>query len=204
MQVRLLLVLALVLAGPASAAAMVELAQPPGPVPGNPADRLAHLPIEDSAYERASVCTRKRRPGMDAFHRWLTANARGDFWGVYRCEKWGKGQASLHAEGRALDWHLDAARRGDRREAARVVGLLLAPDRAGNPQALARRMGLQEIIWDCGYWGAGMPAFKPYAACFDRKGRPRKGVSATVAHRDHIHFGFTRAGARGETSFWRR
>ena len=31
------------------------------------------------------------------------------FWGSYRCEKWGKGQASLHAENRAIDWHLDVA-----------------------------------------------------------------------------------------------
>jgi hypothetical protein len=201
---RLSLVIALVLACPAPAGAMVELAQPPAPVPGNPADRLTHLPIEAPVYERASVCSRKPRPGMDGFQRWLTASVRGAFWGRYRCEKWGNGQASLHAEGRALDWHLDAARRADRREATRVIGLLLAPDRAGNPQALARRMGLQEIIWDCGYWGAGMPGFTPYATCFDHRARPRKRVPATAAHRDHIHFGFTRAGARGETSFWRR
>ncbi len=28
--------------------------------------------------------------------------------------------------------------------------LLLPPDANGNPQALARRTGVQELIWDCG------------------------------------------------------
>ena len=39
------------------------------------------------------------------------------FWGSYRCEKWGKREASLHAENRAIDWHLDAAGAGDRKAA---------------------------------------------------------------------------------------
>ena len=128
----------------------------------------------------------------------------GVSWGIYRCEKWGKHSASLHAEGRALDWHLDARRPADRREAERLVLLLLAPDRRGEPQALARRMGVEEIIWDCGYWAAGMSEFSRYRVCFDKRGRRKRGVSPTLAHRDHIHFGLTKAGAAGRTSFWAR
>jgi len=79
---------------------------------------------------------------------------------------------------------------------------LLAPDKAGNPRALARRMGVQEIIWDCGYWGARMDAFVPYRACLTKRGKPRKRVNATIAHRDHIHFGLSKRGAAGRTSFW--
>ena len=168
----------------------------------NPADRLLSVAIEDSRYDAATRCTKKERPGIVAFADWLDRNARGVSWGSYRCEMWGRNQASLHAEGRALDWHLDAAVPADKREADRLVDLLLAPDAAGNTHALARRMGIQEIIWDCGYWGAGMEDLKPYAACLTQKGRKRRGVSATVAHRDHVHFGMTKAGAAARTSFW--
>ena len=118
------------------------------------------------------------------------------FWGSYRCEKWGKHQASLHAENRAIDWHLDVRAPADRRAAERLIRLLLAPDAAGNPQALARRMGVEELIWDCGYWGAGMTEFSQYSPCFKR-GRLRKHVNPTVAHRDHVHIGMTRRGRRG-------
>jgi hypothetical protein len=59
-----------------------------------------------------------------------------------------------------------------RRAADKLIRLLLAPDRAGNPQALARRMGMEGLI--------------------DR----------TAAHQDHIHLGMTRAGAKRRTSFW--
>lgn len=202
---RLFLALLIALFGAAPAAAIVKLPAPLAPVPGNPADRLAGQPLEASQYDRATRCTRKRRPGVEAFTAWLAENYRGTSWGTYRCEKWGRGQASLHAEGRALDWHLDASSRSDRREATRIITLLLAPDAAGDPQALARRMGVQEIIWDCSYWGAWGQSerFSPYRPCYSTRGTLRRRVNATVAHRDHIHFGFTKAGAAKWTSFWR-
>jgi len=191
--VRLLLALAIVLALPATALA--------GP---NPADELSHLPIEASVYDKATHCSATPKPGMLELQRWLEANVRGVFWGSYRCEKWGRHEASLHAENRAIDWHLDVADRADRRAAQGLIDLLLAPDAAGNEQALARRMGVEELIWDCGYWAAGMPDFMPYSPCFGKRGKPRKHVNVTVAHRDHIHIGMTKAGARARTSFWRR
>ena len=80
---------------------------------------------------------------------------RGQSWGIMRCEKLVRRNYSLHAEGRALDWHLDARNPADRRAGERLIALLLAPDRAGNPHALARRMGVQEIIWDCRAWWSG-------------------------------------------------
>ena len=195
-----LLSLALVLTVAAPAVAIVSL--PSRPVAGNPADRLLAVPIEDSAYDPATRCSKRAKPGVIALQRWLEANVRGVFWGSYRCEKWGKKSASLHAENRAIDWHLDARSGPDSRAAERLIRLLLAPDAAGNPQALARRMGVEEIIWDCAYWGAGMTEFSPYPACFNKKGKRRKKVNVTVAHRDHVHLGMTKAGARSRTSFW--
>jgi hypothetical protein len=201
---RLLPVLIALLLVPAAAQAYPTIAQPTPPVADNPADELADVPIEDSYYDPARRCTKHaRRPGVEKLTAWLQANSRGVFWGSYRCEKWGTGSASLHAEKRAIDWHLDASSKADQRAANTLFRLLLAPDAAGNPQALARRMGVQELIWDCGYWGAGMPDFREYSVCFTRRGKLRKQVNATAAHRDHIHIGMTKDGAMARTSFWR-
>jgi hypothetical protein len=200
---RALLALAALLVLAAPAAAIDRL--PSAPVKGNPAERIRHQPIEASYYDAAERCTPKAaRPGVDAFVTWLQRNAGGVFWGSYRCEKWGKREASLHAEKRAVDWHLDASSAAGRKEAARLIGLLLAPDSSGNAQALARRMGIEEMIWDCGYWGAGMPEFQPYSPCLGRRGKLKRRVNVTLGHRDHIHFGLTKAGAMGRTSFWQR
>jgi hypothetical protein len=197
----LVTLLLLAIAGPA--AAMPRLPEIPVPIAGNPADRLLSVPIEGSTYDGARTCTPKAsRPGMLALQRWLEQNSRGVFWGSYRCEKWGKGQASLHAENRALDWHLDASVAADRRAAEKLIRLLLAPDAVGQPQALARRMGVEELIWDCGYWGAGMTQFTEYGACYSKKGKLLRKVDKTVAHRDHVHIGMTRLGAAARTSFW--
>jgi hypothetical protein len=185
------------------AQARLHIPQPLPPVAHNPANALLREPIEPFAYDPATHCDPSVKPGMVDLEHWLQHHVRGSFWGSYRCEKWGKHSASLHAENRAVDWHLSVHSAADRRAAAKLARLLLAPDRAGNPQALARRMGVEELIWDCGYWSIGMPGFERYSVCFGRKGKRLRGVDDTTAHRDHIHIGMTKAGARGRTSFWR-
>ena len=174
-------------------------------VNGNPADRLAKLPIDPYRYDHATHCNKRPRKGTVALQRWLDRHAGGTSWGIMRCEMWGKNSASLHAEGRALDWHLNAHNRRDRREAERIIGLLLAPDKAGNAHALARRMGIQEIIWNCKIWTAARArdGWRQYSRCYDSKGR-RVRVDDTNAHRDHIHFGLSWPGARMQTTFWAR
>jgi hypothetical protein len=185
-----------------SAHAYPKLPNPLPPVKHNPADALVDIPIEDFVYEGATKCKNRRNAGITALANWLGENTRGVFWGSYRCEKWGKGSASLHAENRAIDWHLDAFNRADRRAADKLFRLLLAPDKLGNPQALARRMGVEELIWDCGYWGSGMTEFRPYSVCYKPNGKKRKRFDRTSAHQDHIHIGMTKRGAKGLTSFW--
>ena len=189
----------------AFAAASVAVAYAGGfrPVSGNPADKLTGVPIDDYRYDHAKDCRKNPAKGTQALAAWMDRNAGGSFWGIMRCERWGKGRASLHAEGRALDWHLNVHNGADRREADRIIKLLLAPDRAGNLHALARRMGVQEIIWNCRSWYSGGDSLRPYSPCYDEKGR-RKKIDDTTAHRDHIHFGVNWPGAKMRTSFWSR
>lgn len=191
------LVVALSLAVPAASHAY-RLPDDLASVRGNPANKLVSIAIDDETYDHASRCTPRAKKGVLAAVRWLERNADGVNWGIYRCEKWGKDSASLHAESRAIDWHPSS-----RMAAAALIELLLAPDKAGNEHALARRMGIQEIIWDCSYWGAGTPQFSKYDYCFDRGEKRKKGLNPTAAHLDHVHIGFTKKGAAGRTSFWK-
>jgi hypothetical protein len=173
------------------------------PVRGNPADKLVNTPIDGYRYDHAKDCRKNPTKGAEALAGWLEQNAGGQFWGIMRCERWGEGRASLHAEGRAIDWHLDVHNAADKREAQRLINLLLAPDRAGNLHALARRMGVQEIIWNCRSWFSGSTAMRPYSACYDKDGE-RKPIDDTTAHKDHIHFGLNWPGAKKRTTFWSR
>ena len=169
---------------------------------GNPANGLAKLPIDDYRYDHAKECKKRPQPGMLALQRWLEKNAAGVSWGIMRCEKWGKNSASLHAEGRALDWRLDSRNRRQLRAANRLIKLLLATDKNGNEHALARRMGIQEIIYNCRSWWSGSEGMGNYSVCFNERGKRLKHVDFTAAHKDHIHFGLSWRGARKRTSFW--
>jgi hypothetical protein len=200
--VQRILLLALCCAAMAAPAQAFRLPANFGPFPGNPADKLAS-PIDDEVYDPATHCSGpQHRKGMVALQRWLEASRRGVFWGSYRCERWGTHSASLHAEDRAIDWHLDVTNSADKAGARKLIDLLLAPDQAGNQHALARRMGVEELIWDCSYWSAGMDDFQRYGVCYGRSGKPRKHVDPTAGHRDHVHIGMTKRGAAGRTSYW--
>jgi hypothetical protein len=170
---------------------------------GNPADKLAKYPIDPYRYDYAKKCLKNPQKGTLALQRWLEKNAGGVSWGIMRCERMSRGSYSLHSEGRAIDWHLDVHNAGDRAEANRLVKLFLATDKAGNVHALARRMGIQELIWNCKGWFSGDGGMRPYSVCFDSKGRPKK-VDDTSAHRNHIHIGMNWPGARMKTTFWSR
>src|SRR2546421_8859346 len=136
-------------------------------VPGNPADKLAAVPIDPQQYDTAKRCLKKPQKGTLALQDWLQHHVHGVSWGIMRCEKLGPHNYSLHSEGRAIDWHLDAHDPRQRAEAMRLIDLLLAPDRQGNPFALARRMGVQGLIFNCRAWWGG-PALVPYSPCFDK------------------------------------
>ena len=183
---------------------LLTLAAPAGASAAtNPADALATTAIDPYRYDRASNCRKTPPPGVVALKTWLQRNAGGSFWGIMRCERWGKDSASLHAEGRAIDWHLNVHRAADKREASRLIRVLLATDRVGNPHALARRMGIQELIWNCRSWWSGGDGMRPYSPCYDSAGKPRR-IDDTTAHRDHIHIGMNWPGARKQTTFWTR
>ncbi|MDP3967017.1 MAG: hypothetical protein Q8Q02_01955 [Nocardioides sp.] len=156
--------------------------------------------IEDFAdHDGQRHCASTAGPGTTYLLSWVVRTYGGRPGGTLRdCTS---GGASEHKDGRALDWTLDARNAADRAAAHRFLTALAAPDRAGNPAALARRMGVMYVIWDDHIYAAYRGFAKaPYlhAAC-----PRRKGCSPTLRHRDHVHLSLSRAGAAAQTSFFR-
>ncbi|HEY8639951.1 MAG TPA: hypothetical protein VIL53_05545 [Solirubrobacterales bacterium] len=171
----------------------------------NPANRpvLLSQPIEDLHYDYAKRCLSHPQPGTLALQSWLEDNWRGVSWGIMRCEKLSPHNYSLHSEGRAIDWHLDAGVPAEYHAAMRLIDMLLATDEDGNEAALARRMGVQGLIFNCRQWFGYGDQLGPYSYCHRRDGKLRKYLDRTLAHRNHIHIELNWAGARKRTSFWR-
>jgi hypothetical protein len=154
--------------------------------------------IEDYAtYEPAQHCASGAKPGTEVLAAWVVAKFGGGLGGIWRpCS----GSTSEHHEGRAFDWTLDATKRSDRRRAARLRARLFATDGGGNTHALARRMGVMYIIWNDHMWSAwaGFAKDDYLSSSCRRVSR----CSPTLRHRDHLHISLTRAGGRGETSWY--
>lgn len=180
------------LALPAAASALPSLS-------ANPANRMLSRGLDPIRYDDATRCNGGHiPPGTKAMLGWLTRNARGVNWGEYRCEMWGKHSASIHSAGRAIDWHPATMSDG-----YALVRLLLAPDSAGNPAALARRMGVQGLIFNCHAWFGGSDGqMGDYSYCFDKKGRRKHNLDPTLAHMNHVHIELNLLGAAMKTTFW--
>jgi hypothetical protein len=171
----------------------------------NPATRAVLLsePIEELVYDNAKRCLSHPQPGTLALQSWLQRTWRGVTWGIMRCETLSPHNYSLHSEGRAIDWHLDAGVPVEHHAALRLIDMLLAPDSNGNEAALARRMGVQGMIFNCHQWFGYGDRLSPYSYCYRRDGKLRNHLDRTLAHRNHIHIELNWAGARKRTSFWR-
>ncbi|HEX8074239.1 MAG TPA: N-acetylmuramoyl-L-alanine amidase [Thermoleophilaceae bacterium] len=150
-------------------------------------------PIDPYRYDvTGTSCARGPQPGTIRLRDEFRRRYSGRSMGIFNCRPVRGGTTlSLHGEGRALDWGLNANDPTELAAANAIVAELLATDADGNPHALARRMGVQEIIWNRQIWTAGSRAAQGM--------RPYGGVNP---HTDHIHVGQNHDGAQGRTSFW--
>ncbi|MFC5731063.1 MULTISPECIES: hypothetical protein [Nocardioides] len=157
------------------------------------------LPVDDYApYQPQTRCAPKAKPGTVVLGRWVERRFGGNLGGISRpCRVGGR---SEHKEGRAFDWTVNARRPADRRRVHRFLTTLFATDAAGNPDALARRMGVMYVIWDDRIWSAwnGFRA-EPYRHSGCKRLRR---CSPTLRHRDHVHVSITRQAARGLNSWY--
>ena len=147
-----------------------------------------------------SFCSQGARPGATGLLQWFVDHdAVGESGGIYACRTvQDTNILSLHAEGRAVDWVLDNRDTRQRKIADGIVAALLKRGH-GHNHALARRMGIQEIIWNCRIWRSDRPdaGLDRYAPCSTSSDR-------TVRHENHFHVGLNHDGAEQRTSFWTR
>ena len=160
----------------------------------NPANdpELVGRKLDPNRYDGAAGCRKRQTKGLDRLVAWMEETTKPAFNNSIRCD------GGVHGTGRALDWTLDARKKGEKRQAMRVINTWMAKDKRGRRNALARRMGVQLIIFNCKFWKAGDTKMSRYGAC--RGGR--KNADPTQGHIDHIHIELTKPAAKLKTSFW--
>ena len=135
-------------------------------------------------YQEGTRCLTENQPGAVAFAKLLNATYGTHTYGILRkC-------AAEHGEGRALDWMIDSSKPENLALANALTRWLAAPDAQGRPGAMARRFGINYIIFNRQQWKAWAP---------ERGWTAYYGVSP---HTDHIHFSFNWDGAYKRTSWW--
>jgi len=127
----------------------------------------------DRSYNYASRCTGGSSGGARALESWLRNNA-GKGWsgGIYNCRNVVGGNSySLHAEGRAVDWMMNAYDGAQKAAGDNLKQVLIGKSAA---------WGIQEVIWNRRIWtnGGGDRAY-----------------SGTNPHVDHLHIGLNWCGA---------
>lgn len=132
------------------------------------------------SWQANTVCDPTDRPGMVAF-----ANLVSDHYGRpgYTTSRTCINLKSEHYDGRAVDWQLNAYDPADRRIGDAAVTWLTE-----NDGEMAKRFGIQSIIWNKHSWHA-------YEAQW-------RGYVGQSPHTDHVHFSFTWDGAAMRTSWW--
>ncbi|MDG6107221.1 VCBS repeat-containing protein [Dactylosporangium aurantiacum] len=141
-----------------------------------------------AAYDGQDTCDPTAKPGVTAFKNMLNAEYGSHTWGIVRdC---GTGGTSEHKEGRALDYHFNYYDSAQRADAQDLINWLLATDSRGNRYANARRLGIMYMIWNNQMWKA-----------YDTPSIWHS-YSGESPHTDHIHFSFSWAGARKQTTWW--
>jgi hypothetical protein len=191
---RVALVIALLLVGLAQAGPASATAVPPTAV------KSFGIGIDAfPRWERENGCSPTEKPGPKYLRRLLLATYGPISSNIVRpCTAADSG----HEEGRALDWMTNVRVPEQKAMADAFVAWLQAPDGFGNPEAMARRLGISYLIWNNQTWRAYDPArgWTEYSGCLAPKKQKKKFDNA--CHRTHVHLSFTWDGAQKRTSFY--
>lgn len=158
--------------------------------------------IEDYApYEGQRRCRPRPKPGVVAFQKALEAAYPDSAWfNISRpCRDGGQ---SEQKEGRALDWSRNASVPAERATVRDLFDWLFATDAHANPDAMARRLGVMYIVWNRRIWTSWSGGWEVYCVQRGRKCKDPDTRAVLHPHNDHVHFSFSWAGARKQTSYW--
>ncbi len=150
-------------------------------------------------WERENTCSPTAKPGPRYLARLLKATYGPISSNIVRpCTAADSG----HEEGRALDWMVSARVPAQKAMGDAFVAWLQAPDASGNPEAMARRLGIQYVIWNSMTWRAYDPArgWTEYDGCLHKPHKSR--AWDNTCHRTHVHISFSWDGAYQRTSYY--
>jgi subtilisin family serine protease len=154
---------------------------------------LANCAVDPYSYDQTgTACSGGPAAGTAALRRLLRDQFGPRAAEIYNCRPVRGGTTlSLHGEGRAVDYYVDASVPDELALGNRIVQWLLASDAGGNPHCTARRLGVQEIIWNHEIWTAG-----------PRRNEGMRPYSGVDPHTTHLHIGQNRLGAAMGTTYW--
>jgi hypothetical protein len=150
-----------------------------------------------SGWERESGCSPTEKKGPRKLRKLLDATYGQQYSNIVRaCSASDSG----HEEGRALDWMVSVRDPAQKEMGDSFLAWLQAPDEFGNASAMARRLGIQYVIWNNHMWRPASGLTTEYSDCTKRKRRFKRLDS--TCHRNHVHVSFSWDGALGRTSFF--
>jgi hypothetical protein len=184
---------------------------------------VARIAIDDFRYDElvlegtaSEVCAGRLLPGSGWTFNEIVSRFGGSAGTMYSCrERWDtatdpscNGQQanpvtmpdffsdcwSNHARGRAIDIMVGTSGGGYNSSRGRaIVNWLLATDGQGNVDANARKLGIQQILFDDRCWNSdGDRGIRTWSAMRE----------CGVGHHDHVHLDLTIPGANGNVSYW--
>ena len=174
----------------------------PAPLPAPPVTPTFTAAIDGAPqYQEQSICSPTPKAGTKKLAALLQAT-----YGAYSTDisrACNDGGISEHKEGRAIDWMVSYKVTAQRARAVSFLKWLQATDSFGNPNAMARRLGIMYIGWNNRFWSG----YSPEKGWTNLKGcltDPAKAAASydTYCHRNHVHISLTWEGASGLTSFW--
>lgn len=154
----------------------------PTSVPAPPTKDLPGTLDAAPPWQYSYSCDPNNKPGMVAFANLVSAHySRPTWYGSRSCKH---GDNSQHYEGRAMDWPMNAYNTQDK-----AIGDAVAQWITANNGEIARRFGVQSVIWNRKSWYLYKPgSWQPY--------------NGASPHTDHLHISFSWDGAMGRTSWW--
>ena len=177
---------------PAPAVAAAKAPQPSVRTFGAVADDFAQ-------WERENTCSPTEKPGALALRK-LLRRTYGKSIASNTVRPCSRGDSG-HKEGRAVDWMTNARVPAQKALAVAFLAWLQAPDAYGNADAMARRLGIEYLIWNNRMWRAYDPArgWTQYDGCLGKKKHHR--AFDNTCHRTHVHISLSWDGAYQRTSF---
>lgn len=172
--------------------------------PASAATRVPRVPaglpvaIEPLATEISQTsCDPHTKPGTAKLASLLVHTYPGTSYNTtYACGT--DGPVSEHYDGRAIDWMASIRNKSQYADARAFLSWLFATDSRGNRLAMARRLGVQYVIYYNRIWESWDAKWAPYNNCAKQPSRSYD----TSCHRDHMHISLGWNGAMGATTFW--